>query len=429
MRKLVRLLSAIGLCLNLLVAHSALELELTKGVRGALPIAVVPFDNQTQDRNAVIVSQMITQDLQLSGQFKLIEGDVAKAYPQVNAGYWQRRGANNILVGKIQPVDANQYLVSFDLIDPVNQSRLLAHQQFQVDSNDLRRLGHHIADVVYQTLTGDPGIFSTQVAYVMVRHDRKKTAQYLLEISDIDGHNPRSLLRSSAPIMSPSWSPDGRQIAYVTFENKRAEIHLVTVATGQRRTITAYPGINGAPAWSPDGHQLAVVLSKSGAPKLYLVDVASQQLTQLTFGSAIDTEPSFTPDGKALMFTSNRGGSPQIYRLDLASKRIERITFTGNYNATPSMTRDGRQLVVLHRTANGKFNIAVQSLANGQLTPLTYTDFNESPSLAPNGKMVVYATQVKGKQILALASLDGQVQHRLPARIGEVQEPAWGPLQ
>jgi TolB protein len=411
-----------------LASGSALELELTQGVRGALPIAVLPFDNQTNDPNATIVSDMIQQDLQLSGQFKLIEGNVERAYPSVDTAYWRKRGVNNIVIGKIQPVDAKQQLVSFELLDPISQQRTLLQQQFTVRGDDLRRLGHHIADMIYQQLIGDPGIFSTRIAYVVVKRAPNKPTQYVLEVADIDGHDAKPLLTSSAPIMSPSWSPDGKQIAYVTFENKQAEIHVAEVATGKRRILTDYPGINGAPAWSPDGKQLAVVLSKDGHPNIYLVNVASKQLTRLTSGGAIDTEPSFTPDGKAIVFTSNRGGSPQIYRLQLADKAISRVTFQGNYNATASLTPDGKQLVLLHRSPAGKFTIATQDYPAGNIIPLTHTDFNESPSVAPNGKMVIYATQAKGNHILALSSIDGRVHQRLPMRAGEVQEPAWGPL-
>jgi TolB protein len=428
MRKFTTMLLTLWMLWYASLAYSALELELTQGVRGTLPVAVLPFDNQTNQQTASIVSDMIQQDLQLSGQFKLIEGDLARAYPTVDTAYWRKRGVNNIVIGKIQPIDAKQQLVSFELLDPVNQQRTLLKQQFTVHSNDLRSLGHHIADLIYHQLIGDPGIFSTRIAYVVVKRTTNKPAQYLLEIADIDGHDAKPLLTSSAPIMSPTWSPDGKQIAYVTFENKQAEIHVAEVATGKRRILTRYPGINGAPAWSPDGRQLAMVLSKDGHPNIYLLDVASKQLTQLTSGASIDTEPSFIPDGKAIVFTSNRGGSPQIYRLQLADKAISRVTFQGNYNATASLTPDGKQLVLLHRSPAGKFTIASQDFPNGDIIPLTHTDFNESPSVAPNGKMVIYATQAKGSHILVLASIDGRVHQRLPMRTGEVQEPAWGPL-
>lgn len=399
----------------------ALDLELTQGVNAALPIGINSFgaDNQGQE-----IGDVINNDLHLSGQFRIIPP--ALGYDAQSIAAWQHAGADSVLSGRVSKIGGNRYEVHFELADSSAQGRLLLSKNYQVNDNQLRALAHHISDEVYQKLTGERGIFSTRIAYILVKRGVGRT-QYSLEVADMDSSNPQSLLVSSEPIMSPAWSPDGRQIAYVSFEKTRAQIFSVEVATGKRRLLTDFPGINGAPAWSPDGRQLAVVLSKSGTPKVYAVDLATGTMKQLTFGEAIDTEPRYSPDGRSLLFTSGRGGSPQIYRLSLADGGITRVSYSGNYNARSSYTPNQQQVVMLHREER-QFNIGVQDVSSGRITTLTNSQMDESPTVSPNGRLVLYATRYQDKGVLAISSIDGRIKLRLPSRDGDVQEPAWSPF-
>ena len=404
------------------ISGFAVDLELTQGINAALPIAVNSFGSHQQARN---LTSVIENDLRLSGQFKLIAAQNAGSDMDASVSTWREAGADSVLTGRIIPIGGNRYDVNFELLDAAAHGRLLLAKSYQVGSNDLRALAHHISDEVYQKLTGERGIFSTRIAYILVQHNGEKT-RYSLEVADVDGYNPQSLLVSSEPIMSPTWSPDGRQIAYVSFEKKKAQIFTVAVETGSRRLLTNFPGINGAPAWSPDGRELAVVLSKGGSPKIYSVNLASGAMKQLTFGGAIDTEPRYSPDGRSLLFTSGRGGKPQIYRLTLADGRISRVTYEGNYNARASYTPNQKNIVMLHRE-DRNFNIGVQNVETGRVAQLTHSSLDESPSVAPNGRLILYATHNNNKGVLAMVSIDGNIRMRLPAREGDVQEPAWSP--
>ncbi|EHL30144.1 Tol-Pal system beta propeller repeat protein TolB [Legionella drancourtii] len=398
----------------------ALDLELTQGISSALPIAINTFGS---DRASQEISQIIENDLTFSGQFKIVSGPQGPN-AQSSVSTLKQLGADSVVTGRVVPV-GNHYEISFTLTDAVANGTTLLTKTYQVNANQLRPLAHHISDEVYQKLTGERGIFSTRIAYISVQRTPQKT-NYALEVADADGHNPQSLLISSEPIMSPSWAPNGKSISYVSFEKKRAQIFTVSVETGQRRLITSFPGINGAPAWSPDGRQLAVVLSKSGTPKIYSVDINSGNMKQLTFGDAIDTEPRYAPDGKSILFTSGRGGSPQIYRLSLADGQVSRMTFEGNYNARASYTPDMKSIVMLHRD-DKQFNIGMQNVSGGPVVSLTFSGRDESPSVAPNGRLILYATHNQDKGILGIVSLDGRIRMKLPARDGDIQEPAWSP--
>lgn len=398
----------------------ALDLELTQGINSALPIAINSFgaDSISQE-----LGQIIENDLTLSGQFKIVSGPQG-SNAQSAVSTLRQLGADSVVTGRVNRA-GNKYEISFTLIDAVANSTNLLTKSYQINPNQLRSLAHHISDEVYQKLTGERGIFSTRIAYISVQRSLQRT-RYSLEVADADGHNPQSLLISSEPIMSPSWSPSGKQISYVSFEKKRAQIFTVSVETGQRRLITSFPGINGAPAWSPDGNHLAVVLSKSGSAKIYDVNVNSGNMKQLTFGDAIDTEPRYAPDGTSLLFTSGRGGSPQIYRLSLATGQVSRITFEGNYNARASYTPDMKNIVMLHRD-DRQFNIGLQNASGGPIASLTFSGRDESPSVSPNSRLVLYATHDQDKGVLGIVSIDGRIRMKLPAREGDVQEPAWSP--
>ncbi len=397
--------------------HAMLSMELTRGVVGAIPIAVIPFSGQANMLPEDIAAVM-ANDLRNSGRFHVSNTALA---------------GDAIVTGQVTQSGPGHYRVQFQLRDrPAgasngSSSTLLASQQVTVSASSLRAVAHHFSDIVYQQLTGVRGVFSTRLAYVVVQHPAG-VPHYTLEIADEDGYNPRPLLVSAEPIMSPAFSPDGRKIAYVSFENKRAAIYLQEIASGRRTLISAYPGINGAPAFSPDGKKLALVLSKDGSPTIYLMDIATRHLRRLTHDFSINTEPSFSPDGKSLIFTSNRGGTPQIYQIRLADGAISRVTYDGRYNARASFSPDARHIVTINQTS-GLFNIALFDMDNGVfrvLTPTSGTD-NESPAMAPNGSMVLYGTLYGGRSVLAMVSTDGSIQVRLPGRNGEVQDPAWSP--
>ena len=401
-----------------------LELVLTQGVDNALPIAIVPFEGSSGNE----VTSVIQTDLKNSGRFKPLSASDLPAQPHTAADVqkdaWRKAGVESVVVGKIQQSGGNA-TVKFALVDVFNNQQILAEDSFTVPSHQLRRLSHHIADIVYQKLTGVRGIFSTRIAYITVNRQPGQRTTYQLEVADADGHNPRPILTSNEPIMSPSWSNDGKRIAYVSFEGKRAQIMISEVATGQRRKISSYPRINSAPAWSPDDSRLAVVLSKDGTPKIYTLSLASGQVQQVTQGRAIDTEPTWSPDGQSLFFTSDRGGSPQIYRVNLASGQTDRVTYTGNYNARSHVTRDGKRLITLHRS-QGSYSIAAQDLASGNVQVLTRSGRDDSPTVAPNGMMILYGQE--GGRDLRVVSIDKRVQLSLPTSAGRVQDPAWSPF-
>jgi TolB protein len=339
-----------------------------------------------------------------------------------------------MVIGRVEKAGSSKYNVVFELLDVLKQSddtqnhkTILSMKYDNISAQDLRKLAHQISDQIFERLIGVKGIFSTRIAYISVMQNGKDRI-HTLEVADSDGFNPKALQRSSFPMMSPAWSPNGRHIAFVSFDKDRASVNVADVMTGRIERITQYPGINGAPSWSPDGRTLAVVLSKDGGPKIYTVDVASKKLSRLTDGTGIDTEPSWSPDGQSIVFTSNRGGKPQIYRVSLSSGKTERLTFNGDYNAKPSLTPDGKRLVMLHRGDNGSFSIAVQNLSNSDLKVLTNTSLNDSPSIAPNGMMVMYGSKDGERGVLGAVTLDGRVKIRIPSREGNVQEPAWSPF-
>lgn len=401
-------------------AHALLDLELTQGVKAALPVAFVSFSGEADLPSGQQVSNVIQQDLKNSGEFKLISGEALPAMPhsinEIKPIEWRKAGvgAEYIIVGNVKRLSQHQYRVSVSLVnlylsggsEQVSQKAVLFSKVFTVNQLQLRHLSHKISDLIYQSLTGVRGIFSTKLAYVVVKHSGT-AHHYSLTVSDYDGKRPKVLVSSDEPMMSPAWSPDGTSLAFVSFQKTFPAIYTVNVRTGELNQVTKLEGINGAPAWSSDGSAIAYVSSPTGHAKIYLKELGSGNVTQLTSGYAIDTEPSFSPDGNSLIFTSNRGGSPQIYKCDLKTKSIERLTYEGKYNARASFAPNGKDIVFLHRE-NHKYYIAVQDLDTDGLQVVTKTGMAESPNFAPNGKMIIYATSLHDKDQLAIVSSDGQ---------------------
>ncbi len=430
-------------------ARAVLEIEITKGADNARPIAIVPFKWNAVTPLPQNISQIVFDDLQRSGRFKPMPladlPETPHRSQQVHYELWKSRGIENVVVGEITQMDANTYKVSFELLDmfsseqgsnPVGHLKggelvittadesILEARSSEVNKASLRRHAHQISDIIYQKLTGIRGAFSTRLAYIS--SDHVSVNRYKLYVSDADGYNPSLIRSSSQPIMSPAWSPDGSKLAYVSFETGRPQIYIQNVYTGKRRSVTHYKGINGAPAWSPDGKKLSMTLSKDGNPDIYILDLASNRLTRITDHWAIDTESSWHPDGKHLIFTSDRGGKPQIYMIKLGDKNPSRVTFTGDYNAGAAFTANGEQIVLIHRE-NNIFHVALRDQNSGTIQPLTETQLDESPSIAPNGSMIIYATLSRGRRVLAAVSTDGRFRTILSASKGDVRAPAWSP--
>ncbi|MEZ5582264.1 MAG: Tol-Pal system beta propeller repeat protein TolB [Candidatus Competibacteraceae bacterium] len=406
-----------------------LTIEITRGIASAAsPIAVVPFSAQvpvSEDMAAIIAG-----DLQRSGRSSRCRRAIIPSVPMSSVRLISMTGGflqvDNLVVGQTRPGTAGNYTVQFQLAS-VYEGKPLLQRTYNVKPQQLRRLAHVISDLIYQTLTNERGAFDTRIAYVTA-NTRSGAGEYTLMVADSDGYNPQVVLRSSEPLMSPSWSPDGNRLAYVSFENRRMQIVVQDVYSGARRVVASYPGINGAPSWSPDGRRLAFALSKDGNPEIYIASVAGGGLLRLTNNRAIDTEPVWTPDGGSIIFTSDRGGGPQLYQISAAGGQPKRLTFEGDYNARPTLSPDGRYLAMVHRRG-GVFYIAVLDRQNGQLRVLTEGGLDESPSFAPNGRMVIYATsQGGGRGVLAAVSVDGRVRQRFAMRSSDVREPAWSPF-
>ena len=424
------LLTLLALMAGTNVALADLTIEITEGVEGALPIAVVPFGTQGA-APPVDVAAVINADLQRSGRFKTIPQADMLARPtqaeEIEFKDWRSLNAENLVVGQIRPQGTGGYEIRFQLFDVFRGEQLTGYT-IPTTAPNLRATAHRIADLIYEKLLGVPGAFATRIAYITSVKGADGKKRLNLNIADADGYNPETIVSSSEPLLSPAWSPDGRKLAYVSFEGGQSAIYIQEVYTGQRQKVTNFKGINGAPAWSPDGRKLAMALSKDGNPDIFVFDLTSKNLQPITRHYAIDTEPAWSPDGRFLVFTSDRGGKPQIYRVPAFGGQAQRITFQNPYNARASYSPDGKLLTLVTRD-EGKYRIAVQDLESGVMQVLSQGNLDESPSFAPNGSMIIYATKAGNRGVLAAVSVDGRVRQRLAVQEGDVREPVWSPFK
>jgi TolB protein len=415
----------------LLVAAGGAQAQLTIEITGAgaqrIPIAIAPLagEGALLDGSGASISAIVRADLERSGLFRGLE--VPRLVPQpteatpVNYAEWRSRLADAVVFGSVSGRPDGRFEVRFRLYDVLKQAAL-GGVAYTLSREQVRATAHRVADYVYEKLTGEKGVFSTRIAYVV-----KRGTRYELQIADADGANEQAMLVSNEPIISPAWSPDGKRIAYVSFQNKKPIVYVQDIEVPKQRIVANFKGSNSAPAWSPDGARLAVALTRDGTSQIYLINPDGSNLQRLTRSFAIDTEPFFSPDGRWIYFTSDRGGSPQIYRMPASGGEAERITFEGGYNVSPRVSPNGGSLAYIMRN-NGRFQVALLDLATRQSLTLTDSDLDESPSFAPNGRQILLATIVAGRGVLTAVSSDGRVKQRLTVSAGDVREPAWGPL-
>jgi TolB protein len=413
------------------VAHAELRIEIREGVQKAVPIAVAPFGWEGPGQEPADVAAVVAADLARTGRFApLPRGDML-ARPvsgsDIDFDDWRILGTEVVIVGRLLPRSADEFTIQFQVFDVLRGEQLLGFRQ-PARRSQLRAASHRVADLIYEELTGVPGVFGTQIAYVTVTGPASGRV-YRLVVADADGENDRVVAESASPLMSPAWSPDSRKLAYVSFENNRSEVYVQTLRSGARESVSSRPGVNGAPAWSPDGRQLALTLSRDdGNLDIYTLDLSSQVLTRLTRRASIDTEPTWSPDGRGIYFTSDRGGAPQVYRVAADGEgQPERVTFEGKYNARPRPSPEGDKLAVVHND-RGNYRIAAVDLERGFTQVLTDGALDESPSFAPNGETLIYATREGGRGVLATVSVDGRIRQRISASEGDVREPAWSPF-
>lgn len=412
-------------------ARAQLEIEIISGNPSALPIAIVPFQWQDSTPPPITsVDEIISGDLYRSGLFDPIAASDMAERPvdeeSIRFGTWRLLKVDYVVIGHVRtPVDGQGHELVYQLFDVHTKEKLLS-QVTSVGPGDLRFGAHRVADAIYEALTGVPGAFATRIAYITAT-GLGSDLRYELVVSDADGFGPQSVVGSPEPLLSPAWSPDGKNLAYVSFEKGNSAIYMQNVSTGSRELISGGKGINGAPSFSPDGRRMAMTLSRSGNPEIYVRDRATGRLTQLTQHWAIDTEAVWSPDGKYIYFTSDRGGKPQIYRIKPTGGTPERVTLEGSYNARASIAPDGRRIAVAHGKGN-EYRIAVWDIETERFTILTPGVLDESPSFAPNGSMVLYATREGTRGVLSAVSADGSVRQRLILSEGDVREPAWSPV-
>jgi TolB protein len=416
------LLSALLTGLTLSGARAQLSIEITGGGASRIPIALVPFAGEAA--LPASLSGIVRADLERSGLFRGIELPPINPLPteatNVNFGEWRARLADALVQGAVSARADGRYEARFRLYDVVKQLPL-GGVAFTFGRDQVRTTAHRISDFIYEKLTGERGVFSTKIAYVV-----KRGSRYELQIADADGANEQAMLISEEPIISPAWSPDGRSLAYVSFQQKKPIVYVQSIEVARQTVVANFKGSNSAPAWSPDGKRIAVSLSREGGSQLFLINPDGSGARRLTTSSAIDTEPRFSPDGQWIYFTSDRGGSAQIYRIPAEGGEAQRVTFEGSYNVSPRISPDGKSLAFVTRNG-GRFQAALMDLATRQVQLLTDSDKDESPSFSPNGRMILLATVINGRGVLSAVSADGRVRQRLSIAAGDVREPSWGP--
>jgi TolB protein len=409
-------------------ASAELTIRITQGIEGALPIAVVPLANEGGVEPPEDIAAVIRENLAGSGRFRSVPVASMPEQPSnpgdVRYPLWRSAGADNLVLGTVSRTADGGYQVQVQLLDAYQGTQIEVYA-YKVAADGLRRLAHFLSDRIYERLTGEKGAFNTRIAYITTTGSGE-SKRYSLMVADADGYNPQSVLRSRDPLLSPSWSPDGQSLAYVSFEAGQPQIFVQNVFTGERKIVSSFKGINGAPSWSPDGRQLALVLSRDGNPEIYAYNLATENLLRVTRNTAIDTEPVWADDGRTIVFTSDRGGGPQLYEIAVGGGSAQRLTFEGSYNARPSISPDGRKIAMVHRT-NDDYRIAVLDRDTGLLQVLTDGALDESPSFAPNGSTVLYASSAGPREVLKTVSVDGRIKKTLQLREGDVREPAWSP--
>ncbi len=406
------------LCASL-SARAALEIDITGAGEHQIPIAIVPFAGE--ELLGQSVSSIVSADLVRSGLFKLIDPAGKLPHEPQDVIYSAWSGSDALAIGNTELSPDGHIKVKFRLLDIVRQTELIG-QAVSGKREQVRAIAHRIADMIFEKLTGDPGVFSTRIVYV-----NRKGKNNLLVVADCDGYNEQTVLSASVHIMSPAWSPDGSHLAYVTFEQGHAVVYVQSVLTNQRMAVVKFRGSSSAPTWAPDGHQLAIVLTQDGNSNIYLVRPDGSGLHQITFGNEIDTEPNFSPDGQSLIFDSDRGGSVQVYRISVDGGAVERLTFEGGNNFSPRYAPDGKSFV-FSTWSNGRFYIATEDFQTKQMQMLTDGGWEKKPSFAPNGKIVLFATESNGHGILETVSSDGRVKQKMSPQSGDILDPMWGPL-
>ncbi|MDO8207460.1 MAG: Tol-Pal system beta propeller repeat protein TolB [Gallionella sp.] len=420
---MLKLLSGLLGLLMLANAHqacAALTIEIIGAGEHQIPVSIVPFGGD--EKLGLAINEVVSEDLQRSGLFRLVDPTGKSPHEPAEVKYtdWQLRGAVALAIGTVSTQANGRIEAKFRLMDVLKQVELVG-QAVSATDGQFRAVGHRIADLIYEKLTGNQGVFSTRIAYV-----NRQGKMFSLIVADSDGYNEQIVLKQNEPIMSPSWSPDGSHLAYVSFETGHAAVFVQSLYTNQRRAVADFRGSNSAPAWSPDGRQLAVVLTRDGSSQIYLMRPDGSDIRRISFSGGIDTEPNFSPDGQTLLFTSDRGGSPQIYRMPVEGGAAQRLTFAAGNSFSPRHSPDGKSFVFAH-LSGGKFFISAQDFQSGQMETLTEGGWEKKPSFAPNGKLILFASEARGRGILATVSSDGRVKQHMFTQSGDAREPVWGP--